>query len=74
MEKLHFASDYMEGAHPAVLAALCETNAVSTPGYGTDVYCSQAAALIREACGCPGTDWPGSRSGSTSAGFAGLRS
>ena len=54
MEKLHFASDYMEGAHPAVLAALCETNAVSTPGYGTDLYCSQAAALIREACGCPG--------------------
>ena len=53
-EKLHFASDYMEGAHPSVLAALCETNSISTVGYGADGYCAEAAGLIRSACSCPG--------------------
>ena len=54
MEKLHFASDYMEGAHPLVLEALNRTNLVSTPGYGEDDYCRDAEKRILEACGCPG--------------------
>ena len=49
----HFDSDYMEGAHPAILEKLMETNEEKTPGYGTDAYCARARALIREACGCP---------------------
>lgn len=53
-EKLHFASDYMEGAHPDVLKALCDTNMLSVPGYGSDAFCGEAAELIRGECGCPG--------------------
>lgn len=49
----HFDSDYMEGAHPAILEKLMETNEEKTPGYGTDAYCARARALIREACECP---------------------
>jgi len=52
-EKLHFASDYMEGAHPAVLDALIKTNFESTPGYGGDKYCESAKKKILDACGCP---------------------
>lgn len=50
---LHFDSDYMEGAHPAILKRLMETNLEQTPGYGTDHYCTQAKEKIRTACGCP---------------------
>lgn len=53
LEKLHFASDYMEGCHPAVLDALVKTNFESTPGYGSDKYCDSAKSKILEACGCP---------------------
>ena len=42
-----FRNDYSEGAHPAVLKALQESNAVQTPGYGTDHYCEEARSLIR---------------------------
>lgn len=52
-EKLHFASDYMEGAHPDVLKALVETNMLSTPGYGNDAFCRSAEKRILKACGCP---------------------
>ena len=52
--KLCFASDYMKGAHPAVLARLVETNMDATPGYGLDPYCEEAKRLIRQACACPG--------------------
>ncbi len=45
-----FRNDYSEGAHPAVMQALQETNLVQTPGYGTDHYCEEARALIREKC------------------------
>ncbi len=48
-----FECDYLEGAAPEVLAALCETNAVQTPGYGEDEYCARARALIAGLCGCP---------------------
>ena len=52
-EKLHFASDYMEGAHPKVLEALVRTNALSTPGYGDDEFCRAAERLILAECACP---------------------
>lgn len=50
---LYFASDYQEGAHPAVMARLSETNGDRTPGYGTDEYCALAREKIRAACACP---------------------
>ena len=49
----HFDSDYLEGAHPAILQRLMETNMEKTPGYGTDIYCESARKKILEACGCP---------------------
>lgn len=53
MEKLFFASDYQEGAHPAIMARLLETNLEHTPGYGTDAYTASARSKIREACAAP---------------------
>ena len=49
-DKLFFASDYMEGAHPKILERLAETNMVSTIGYGDDIYSEHARELIRKAC------------------------
>ncbi len=40
---ISFRNDYAQGAHPAVLDALLRTNLESTPGYGEDRYCQQAA-------------------------------
>ncbi len=51
--KLSFASDYTEGAHPAIIERLVQTNMEQTAGYGTDEYCERARALIRKACECP---------------------
>ncbi len=51
--KLSFASDYMEGAHPAIIQRLVQTNMEQTSGYGTDEYCERARSLIRKACECP---------------------
>lgn len=53
MEKLPFSSDYMEGAHPAVLARLTENNLVPASGYGTDAFSEAAREKIRAACGAP---------------------
>ena len=53
---LSFASDYQEGAHEDVINALCETNLLKSPGYGTDEYCASARDKIRKACGCIGAD------------------
>lgn len=50
---IHFDSDYMEGALPQVMEALCQTNLVQSPGYGSDAYTQEAVTLIRQACGCP---------------------
>jgi threonine aldolase len=50
---LYFRNDYGSGAHPAVLEALCATNDVLTPGYGTDPYCHQAAETVRTLCQSP---------------------
>ena len=36
--RLYFASDYMEGAHPAIMKKLMETNLEKTVGYGQDPY------------------------------------
>lgn len=54
MEKIHFDTDYMRGACPAVMERLVATNLIQTPGYGTDEYTERAKDLIKEACGCPG--------------------
>jgi len=53
---LYFESDYMEGAHPAVLQKILETNLEKTSGYGADPYCERAQQKIREACSCPGAE------------------
>ncbi|MBR6259534.1 MAG: low specificity L-threonine aldolase [Oscillospiraceae bacterium] len=53
MDRLLLASDYQEGAHPAVLRRLAETNMEKTSGYGTDEFCAAAGDKIRAACGCP---------------------
>ena len=54
--KLTFASDYMEGAHPAILQRLLETNMVQSAGYGLDEFSESARARIREACHAPEAD------------------
>ncbi|MCL1906147.1 MAG: beta-eliminating lyase-related protein [Clostridiales bacterium] len=42
-----FRNDYSEGAHPAVLKLLQETNLMQSIGYGEDEYCIKARELIR---------------------------
>ena len=37
---IYFNSDYLEGAHPAIMTRLMETNMVQTVGYGEDEYLS----------------------------------
>ena len=53
---LYFESDYMLGAHPAVLEALVRTNMEPATGYGADPFCASAAEKIRAACACPEAD------------------
>ena len=53
---LYFENDYCEGAHPAILQKLTETNFEKVPGYGTDPYCASAREKIRAACACPDAD------------------
>ena len=53
-DRLFFASDYMEGAHPAIMKRLAETNMEHTAGYGLDEYSERAREKIRAACGVPG--------------------
>ena len=48
---IYFHNDYSEGCHEKVLEALTRTNLEQTPGYGTDDYCKEAAALIAKSCG-----------------------
>lgn len=55
-EKLYFASDYMQGAHPAVLQRLLENNLVPSAGYGTDAFSEAAREKIRQACSTPEAD------------------
>ena len=46
---LYFENDYCEGAHPAILQKLTETNFEKVSGYGTDPYCASAKEKIRAA-------------------------
>ena len=53
---LSFESDYILGAHEAVLDALVKTNNEMLPGYGNDVHTENAKRLIRDACSSPESD------------------
>ena len=55
-DRLFFASDYMEGAHPKILQRLLETNMVKSVGYGLDEFSESARNRIREACCAPEAD------------------
>ena len=50
---IRFDCDYLEGAHPAILQKLVETNMDQTIGYGEDPYCAAAAEKIRKVCQTP---------------------
>lgn len=50
---IRFESDYLEGAHPRVLAALVAANEVQTPGYSEDSYCERAREMIRRRFSAP---------------------
>lgn len=50
---LNFESDYIEGAHPAILEALVKTNMEALSGYGFDCYTERAKEKIKAACGRP---------------------
>ena len=54
--RLYFASDYMEGAHPAIMQKLVETNLEKTVGYGLDPYTESAKEKIRTACNALNAD------------------
>ena len=50
---IRFNNDYSQGAHPAVLKALAETNDTSYGGYGIDPWCEKAADEIKKHLACP---------------------
>ena len=50
---IYFNCDYNEGAHPAVLQRLVETNFEQSIGYGNDAYCDAARELIQQKCQQP---------------------
>ncbi len=50
---IRFNNDYSRGAHPAILQALADTNAVSYNGYGIDPWCEKAANDIKKYLDCP---------------------
>lgn len=49
----NFRNDYSEGAHERVLQAIHEINMEGNIGYGADIYCEHAAALIKSQFNCP---------------------
>ena len=49
-EKLNFACDYMQGAHPAILKRMFENNLTKSGVYGEDAFSDSARTRIREAC------------------------
>ena len=55
-DRLFFASDYMEGAHPKILQRLVETNMVKSIGYGLDEFSESARNKVRAACNAPEAD------------------
>lgn len=48
-----FESDYTEGAHPAILDRLVETNLMQVSGYGSDPFTESAKNKIRDVCALP---------------------
>lgn len=50
---ISFESDYIAGAHPALMKRLIETNSEPLSGYGTDRYSGDARQKIRDAVGMP---------------------
>ena len=56
VSRLYFASDYMEGAHPAIMQKLVETNLEKTVGYGLDPYTESAKEKIRTDCNALNAD------------------
>jgi len=50
---ISFECDYNNGAHPAVLQHLVETNSEITDTYGYDRFTEQAKGKIRQACEAP---------------------
>lgn len=56
MSVLAFQSDYMEGAHPALIKKLVETNLFHTQGYGQDNFSEEARNLIRKSCNAPNAE------------------
>ena len=55
-QPLNFECDYNNGAHPAVLRALVETNDQTSLTYGFDEWSDRAKDRIRAACQCPDAD------------------
>ena len=51
--RLNFACDYNQGAHPAILKRMLENNLVQSGVYGDDAFSDSARAKIREACRAP---------------------
>ncbi len=45
----NFRNDYGEGAHPAILQAMMDTNLVQEDGYGEDRFSLEAASLLKKA-------------------------
>lgn len=48
---ISFSSDYIAGAHPAILKKLIDTNMESLNGYGSDKYSVSAKEKIKKVCG-----------------------
>ena len=53
---IYFNSDYLEGAHSAIMERMMETNMMQTVGYSCDEICDSARAKIRTACEAPDAD------------------
>ena len=52
-----FQCDYTEGAHPAIMQRMVETNMEQTDGYGLDPYCDSARQKIKDLCECQCISW-----------------
>ena len=53
---IRFYCDYAEGAHPAILEKLAQTNLEQTEGYGEDHFCQEARVRIQTLCEAPQAD------------------
>lgn len=53
---ISFESDYNNGAHPAVLQHIVDTNDYQSQSYGFDHWSEQAKQKIKDACQCPDAD------------------